>query len=124
MYSNCKPIPISDWGFIQKHPYKIILAETPCQKNQGLQHTKELPTDSLLLFFGISPGTYFHTRNCYFPIDIVSLDKYARVLNIWTVKPNLQRIGPTPAGISKVLEANAGWCSKNGVRVGDRVPIY
>jgi len=120
---RCKPIPISQWRFIKKYPYKIILAETACQRRQGLQHTERLPNDSIVLFFDIPAGIHFHTRNCHFPIDIVSLDKYATILDVWTVGPNKQLIGPTPARTSKVLEANAGWAKQNKLRIGDKLSI-
>jgi len=120
---DCPFIPLSDWTAIKKGPYTIILANTICKRLQGLQCIKKLPRDTLALFKNISAGTYFHTRNCLFSIDIVPLSNTGEVLRMWTVNPNNNNIGPMPYFTSKVLEAPAGWFRNKNIKVGDFLPL-
>lgn len=121
---KCKPIPISEWDTLQKGPYKIIFAKTPCQSRQGLQGARFLKRDSFIFFVNIKPKTFFHTNNCYFPIDVISLDSRGIVLNIWTAFPGKNKIGPMPPYTANVVETHAGWCKKNGITIGDSLPFF
>jgi uncharacterized membrane protein (UPF0127 family) len=56
-------------------------------------------------------------------MDIVPLSNSGEVLNIFTVKPESNKVGPMPYMTSKVLEGPAGWFKKNGIRPGDYVPL-
>jgi len=120
---KCLPIPIQKWKFFQQGPYRVIIAETFCQKKQGLQQAAGLLRNSFLLFLDVSPGQVFHTKNCNFPIDIIALNRHNKILKHWTANPNLLNIGPMPLGTNKVLETNAGWCKTNSVTVGDIIPF-
>lgn len=122
---RCIPVPIKRWRTIVLDNLKIIVAQTSCQKFQGLQWENEpLPDDTVLLFSNIPSGVYFHTLNCRFPLDIVALDRNGMVLRIWeNVPPNENQVGPMPAKINRVLEATAGWVSKQGVKEGDILPF-
>lgn len=119
----CFHEPINQWPLIERKPYRIIVADTSCRRVQGLQGAIHLPPKTLMLFPDITPGTYFHTKNCLFDMDIVPLSSSGEVLNIYTVKPNSLKIGPMPIATRKVLEAPAGWFKQRGIRVGDFVPL-
>jgi uncharacterized membrane protein (UPF0127 family) len=120
---KCHPIPISQWEHFKQGPYTIIVAKTPCQKQQGLQGANRLPDKTLLLFLGISGGMYFHMRNCRFPLDIISLDKNGIILEVETAGPEESEIGPTPPKTVRVLETHANWVKNNGLKVGDMIPL-
>lgn len=118
---QCQFTSLDTWEVIKRGPYTIIVADTKCQRVQGMQKTKSLPENTLMIFRGVSPGTYFHTRDCI-PLDVVPISSNGEVLTIWTVDPNTTNIGPAPYFTSKILEAPAGWFKKKNIRVGDYVP--
>ena len=120
---HCSFTPLSQWTIVTKGPYKILIADSLCKRIQGLQGTKSLPENTLMLFHGIYPGIYFHTRNCLFDMDIVPISNSVEVLDIFTAKPESSQIGPMPYLTSKVLEAPAFWFKKNSIRPGDYVPL-
>lgn len=109
---------LENWPKFTVGNYTIYLAATPEQKRIGLQAVKRLPDKHLVLFKDIPSGQYFHTVNCLFPIDILSLSSEYRVLDIWSMKPNQKLIGPTPPKTVSVLEGPAGWAAKNNITVG------
>ena len=116
---NCRPVSIHRWRSVKKGPHKVIIAETACQKMQGLQGTKYLPKNTILLFLNIPPNQYFHMKNCSFPIEIICLDRRNNILSIWVAHPGQQAIGPTPSETTNVLEAGLGWSSRQNLNIGD-----
>ena len=118
---QCIPIPILRWKKVKSGPFTIIIARTTCQRQQGLQHARDLPENTIVLFMQAPKGGYFHTRNCHFPIDIVLLDKHDRVITMWQAEPNHSRIGPIPNNTSKILEAKAGWAARNSIELNDKL---
>lgn len=83
-----------------------------------------MPPATLVLFPKVPAGTYMHTMNCHFPMDIIFLNEQGRILKQVTAKPNKPKIGPAPKGTSKVLEAPAGWCEHRCFKQGDDLRIY
>ena len=120
---KCQPIPISSWEQYLAGPYTIIFAKTSCEKQQGLQGTKVLSDKTFVLFLNMHGGGYFHTKNCYFPIDIIAMDTSNKILNAWTAIPNLNSIGPMPPRTDKVLETKAGWMASQKLKIGDVIPF-
>lgn len=109
---------LSDLVSKQIGNYTLFFAMTPEEKHRGLQFVSNLKPNQLLVFAGMSSGMYFHTVNCLFPIDIISLDSNNTVLSIWTVSPNKKKIGPTPTGTEAIVEVSAGWSAARGLRPG------
>lgn len=120
---KCQPIPISEWDSYSYKNFKIIIAKTPCQRQQGFQYVKKTPLNTFLLFYGIKPGIFFHTNNCYFPLDIIALDANSHILGIWTVNINKNSIGPMPPSTKNVIETRAGWVQQNKLKIGDAIPF-
>lgn len=121
---SCKIIPITEWETVKQGSYRVIMAKTSCQKQQGLQGASKLPRNTILFFMGVRPGIFFHTRNCQFPIDIISLTSNGRVLSIWGAYPGANFIGPTPQGTFNVIEAPLGWAEKQKIKVGDVLVMF
>lgn len=117
----CHFIPISQWEKFKYGDYTIVIAETVCQSKQGLQNVSNIPTNTLILFNNVSGLQHFHTKNCRFPIDIISLDTNGVVLSIWTANPGLSLIGPTPLTTKYALESHAGWAKNNQIKVGSNL---
>jgi len=105
--------------------YSVIIAQTECQKFQGLQwEPTPLPKNTVIMFNNITSGIYFHTVNCKFSIDIVALDRDGKVLSTWkNVPPNQNQVGPMPLRIKRVVEATAGWIDSKQIKVGDMLPF-
>lgn len=120
--SSCQFTPIDTWEIVKRGPFTLIIAESLCQRIQGMQGSSGLPENTLMLFRGMAPGTIFHTRNCI-PLDIAPISSSGEILTIWTVGSNISGIGPAPYFTSKVLEAPAGWFKKKNLRAGDYVPL-
>lgn len=120
---KCNPVSISSWDQRKVGPFTIVIAKTSCQKQQGLQGIKAFNENTLILFLNMFGGGYFHTKNCFFPIDIISLDSSNKILNAWTAIPNLSAVGPMPFGTDKVLEAKAGWMTSQNLKIGDIIPF-
>lgn len=121
---SCKFIPITEWDAALRGNHIVYIANTSCKRKQGLQGIKKMPIATLVLFLGITSGTYMHTQNCHFPIDIIYLSDNGVVLDHVTAQPNQEHIGPAPMGTSKVLEAPGGWCSSNHINQGDSLRLY
>lgn len=109
---------IRDCPKIQIGKYTVYVASTLEQKKQGLQFISQLPTNHLMLFPGMAANSYFHTVNCAFPMDIVSLNSDNKVLDIWAAGPNMKSIGPTPPTTTSVIEGPLGWSKKANLQIG------
>lgn len=120
---KCRPLFISKWKNYQYKNYKVIIATTFCQKQQGFQFIKFVPANTFLLFNNILPGTFFHTRNCNFPLDIIALDSINRILGVWSADIDKNSIGPMPSSTKKVIETHAGWIKQNQLKIGDVIPF-
>lgn len=118
--SKCQFTPIHRWPTISLGHLSLVIADTPCLVKQGMQWTKRIPTNTLMLFPDMKPGVMFHTNNCI-PLDIVPLDRQGQILGIWTVDGGRKGIGPAPKRTSQILEAPAGWFKKRGFRPGDHL---
>jgi uncharacterized membrane protein (UPF0127 family) len=94
---------------------------------KGLMFRKSMPRNGGMLFVFPYDGRHsiwmFRMR---FPIDIIWIDSKKRVVDIkWNAKPCLLFCIPYfPRRPAKyVLEVNAGFARKKGIRIGSRVSI-
>jgi len=107
----------------------VEFARTPEEREQGLSGRKSLCWNCGLIFIFDQPGIYsFWMRRMYFDIDILWISGEEVVEITFGAKkplkedfeyPKERYFNRVPA--DKVLEVNAGWVEKNGIRVGDRV---
>ena len=97
-------------------------AITPEEQAQGLMYRKSMPENHGMTFSFDSPRKLsFWSKNCYFDIDLAFLDCHHVIQEIYLLKANpTQRItSKLPA--QYVVEMNAGFFEKNGVRIGDSI---
>jgi len=104
----------------------IELAQTGQQRERGLMYRGELPANAGMLFIFKSPvHASFWMHNTQIPLDMLFAGSDRRVIGIIT---NAEPYNDTPlevAGDSQyVLEVNAGFCKKHGIKVGDRLEFY
>lgn len=106
---------------------RVDLALTMEQRAKGLSGRKKLEPDKGMLFYFDKPGFYsFWMKDMNFPIDIIWIGEDLKVADI--TEDALPESFPKqflPEKAAKlVLEVNAGWAKKNGVKEGMPVKIF
>ncbi len=103
---------------------RIDIADTPALQEQGLSGRKVLSEDQGMYFIFNHPGIYpFWMKEMNFPIDIIWIDENMSVADI--TKRALPSSFPqtfvprVPA--LYVLEVQAGFAERHGVKIGDQV---
>ena len=107
----------------------VEVAETPKEREQGLSDRKNLCLDCGMLFIFDQPGIYpFWMRRMYFDIDILWIidDRVVDITFAAKAPPKEEFVAPKTVyqskfPVNKVLEVNAGWVEKNGIKTGDVV---
>jgi len=108
---------------------QVELMQTEEEKTKGLSDRKNLCSNCGLLFVYNQEGFYsFWMRKMYFDIDILWINK-DRVVDITydAKKPEVDEfesprtIYQNKVPADKVLEVNAGWVEKNGIKVGETI---
>jgi uncharacterized membrane protein (UPF0127 family) len=105
---------------------KVELAKTLIQREKGLSGKLNLPENNGILFVFERPGLYsFWMKDMNFAIDIIWLDENMLVVDIKErAKPSSypeRFISDEPARY--VLEANAGFVSSAGIKIGSSAKI-
>jgi uncharacterized membrane protein (UPF0127 family) len=118
-----------------KGPYVIIagvrlsveVADTPAERGRGLSGREMLPENSGMLFVFDTPGRHgFWMYGMKFPLDIIWIDERLRVVYfVENAQPcvNICETYEPPADALYVLEVNAGFVKKYGLKVGDVVEL-
>ena len=111
-----------------RFPFAVEVADTPAERQQGLQGRRKLAENTGMLFdFGTPQRVAMWMLNTYIPLDMLFLDDDGRVVAIAknTVPLSLDRIGIEDP-VRAVLEVPAGVADRLNVRAGNRVchPIY
>lgn len=105
---------------------KIKIVDTVDSRQRGLSGTVSLPADEGLLFVFDAPD--FHgiwMKDMNFSIDIIWLDETKRVVSIAEqISPDTypQSFVPNQKALY-VLEVNAGFVKKAGIKIGDQATI-
>lgn len=98
---------------------------TPKTRERGLMYRTKLEEHAGMLFAWPSEEIRsFWMRNTCIPLDMLFLDKRAHIVGILEQVPTLNeasRSVPCPAAY--VLEVNAGFCRRHGIRPGQRIHI-
>lgn len=109
---------------------KVELAANPYQWSTGLMFRDKLEENSGMMFvFPNETTRNFWMKNVSFALDIIFISKDLEVADIkenFEPCPSFQLICPSyfskkPATF--VLEVNAGFVAKNGIRMGDKVEL-
>jgi uncharacterized membrane protein (UPF0127 family) len=118
-----------------KGPYVIIagvrlsveVADTPAERGRGLSGREMLPENGGMLFVFDTPGRHgFWMYGMKFPLDIIWIDERLRVVYfVENAQPcvNICETYEPPADALYVLEVNAGFVKKYGLKVGDVVEL-
>lgn len=97
--------------------YKVELAETEAEKEEGLQGIKNLPDDQGMLFVYNEPQTVgFWMKDTLVPLDIIFIDEDQEVISIYQGKPEDKTIVEED-NVKYVLEVN----QNSGIEEGDEL---
>lgn len=97
--------------------YKVELAETEAEKEEGLQGIKDLPDDQGMLFVYDKPQTVgFWMKDTLIPLDIIFIDEDQEVISIYQGKPEDETIVEED-NVKYVLEVN----QNSGIEEGDEL---
>ena len=102
----------------------VEIADDPSEHSIGLMNRTELDEDKGMLFvFKDEQVRTFWMKNTLIPLDIIFIDKDGILKHIEkTTKPDqTEAIYSSSTPVRYVLEVNAGWCDRNGVKLKDEV---
>jgi uncharacterized protein len=111
-----------------RYSFKVEVAETPAQLEQGLMFRRELAPDAGMLFDFKQPTmATMWMRNTLIPLDMLFVDARGRIVNIYErAVPESDAIIAAAAPVRVVIELNGGTAERLGIKPGDRVlfPIF
>ena len=111
-----------------RHPFKIELAETPAQMEQGLMFRRSLAPDAGMLFDFKQPTVAtMWMHNTLIPLDMLFVDQQGRIVNIaQRAVPESDATIAAAAPVRAVIELNGGTAARLDIKPGDRVlyPIF
>lgn len=101
----------------------VELAITPAERSRGLMFRKHLGEDDGMLFlFEREQPQSFWMRNTYIPLDMIFIRQDMTVLGVVeNAEPETESSRNVPGNSMFVLEVNAGFARKHGVRAD--VPV-
>ena len=104
---------------VNNKQYKVKVATTDKEKQEGLQNKKELPKDEGMLFVYGKPQTVgFWMKDTLIPLDIIFINEDQEVISVYKGKPNDTNIAEED-NVKYVLELN----QNSGINEGDDVDI-
>lgn len=108
--------------------FKVEVAETRSQRDQGLMGRKELKKDEGMFFVFEKDGIYpFWMKNTFIPLDIIWIDSNNKIIYIsQNAQPCKNLICPLIVPLTKaryVLEINAGTVKETNLKIGDEVRV-
>jgi len=102
----------------------VKIADTEESQAKGLMFVKDLPRDSGMLFiFGSNRKLNFWGENTFLPLDIAFVDDKGRIVNIGVISPLSRKTVSSSSPCKYAIEANVGFFSENGIKVGDMAVI-
>lgn len=100
----------------------VEIVKTEPARAKGLSGRKALPENSGMLFVFDQPDFYhFWMKEMNFPIDIIWLDENKNIVDITAnlATSTYPKTVTSRLPAKYVLELNAGWANKNGLKIGD-----
>ena len=110
------------------HKFKVEVATTPAQLEQGLMFRKKLAPDAGMIFdFKAPQPAMMWMKNTLIPLDMLFVDGEGRIVSLHerAVPGSLETIG-SGAPVRAIIELNGGTAARLGIKPGDRVlfPIF
>lgn len=101
----------------------IEIADNEQETTQGLMYRRAMPDSCGMLFiFPNSEPRNFWMKNTYIPLDILFLGDSKKIITIQANRtPFSEEQIPSFENAKYVLEVNAGYCQRKGIKKGDLV---
>lgn len=101
---------------------KVEIAASAEQRTMGLMFREKLPSDAGMLFVFKAPSRpSFWMKNTRIPLDLIFADSSGRIVGIVANAEPFSEASLSVEDESQfVLEVNAGFCRRHGIRRGDR----
>ena len=101
----------------------IEVAQTEEEISQGLMYRTSLgKQEGMLFIFEQSEMRSFWMKNTYIPLDILFVTSDYEIITIGhNTEPFSQASVTSTAEAQYVVEVNAGFCDKNGIKEGDNI---
>jgi uncharacterized protein len=104
------------------HRIRAQLADSPDERAVGLMYRAEMPANEGMLFVFEQPQRQcFWMKNTLLPLSIAFINDDGSILNIDEMKANTTDNHCSKGPVRYVLEMNAGWFAKKGMKAGDRI---
>jgi uncharacterized membrane protein (UPF0127 family) len=98
------------------------VALTPQQREIGLMFRKEMPQQEGMLFVFEQPATQcFWMKNTILPLTAAFIDDHGTIVNLADMKPQTTDSHCSEKPVRYVLEMNAGWFTKKGIKAGNKL---
>jgi uncharacterized protein len=101
------------------------IATTDQESERGLMYRMNMPENHGMLFnLHVTKDHEFWMRNTCIPLDMMYIDENGRIVGILENVPVLND-EPRSVGCPSrwVLEVNAGWSRRHGVKAGDKIRL-
>lgn len=103
----------------------VSVADKPHLHQRGLMFRKHLKDDEGMYFiFGREQKLSFWGENTFIPLDIAFVDNQGIIKKIDRISPMSRKAVSSDVPCRYAIEANLGYFSTNGVRVGDKVFLH
>jgi uncharacterized membrane protein (UPF0127 family) len=121
--SGLRVIPLRVTGSRRAHTFRVEVAATSQQQEQGLMYRTRMGADEGMIFPMKPPRlATFWMHNTVLPLDIIFIGTDGRIITIAAnAVPYDDSTIPSGGVASGVLELNGGRAAQLGIRVGDRV---
>jgi len=103
-------------------PVTVEVVDTPERRSLGLMYRKDLAPEAGMLFVFDAPDHLtFWMKNTVLPLDMIFITDDKRILGIVEDAVPFTTTSRAVDGLSRyVLEVNAGFSEKHGVKAGDQ----
>ncbi|MGH7935240.1 MAG: DUF192 domain-containing protein [Candidatus Binataceae bacterium] len=102
---------------------RVEIAATPGAREFGLMYREHLDEDAGMIFlFDVPRHLTFWMKNTEIPLDMIFADGSGRIVGIIAdAQPLLEKLLSVSGDSQYVLEVNGGFCTRHGVKPGDRL---
>lgn len=104
------------------HNIDVQLAKTPAEREIGLMFRDAMPANEGMLFVFERAGQQcFWMKNTLIPLAVAFLADDGAIVNIGEMAPQTLDSHCSDKPVRYVLEMNAGWFAKRGIKAGAKV---
>ncbi|AVS70911.1 DUF192 domain-containing protein [Paracidovorax avenae] len=104
------------------HRIDAQLAATPQERETGLMHRKDMPSNEGMLFvFSVPAVQCFWMKNTLLPLTAAFVADDGTIVNLADMKPQTLDSHCSDKPVRFVLEMNQGWFAKRGIKPGSKL---